>query len=138
VVFATLQVLRDVNLAAIGGAALANGDGFRDDVGRRVVGGVDHFRAGVLVLSVVGERDGDDFAAGAFTFEDDAGIFHREAAADVAVDPLDLGVLVRDAAFGDEIEDVGGPVLDGDVLDLRALEGDEFDDGAVERRGGEL
>jgi hypothetical protein len=49
-----------------------------------------------------------------------------------------VGLLVRDAALGDEVEDVVGPVLDGDVLDLRALEGDEFDHGAVQRGGGEL
>jgi len=45
---------------------------------------------------------------------------------------------VGEAAFGDEVVDVGGPVLDGDVLDLGVLHRDEFDDGAVERGGGEL
>src|SRR6478735_1423170 len=138
VVLATLEVLRDVDLAAVRGAALADGDGLRHDERRGLVGGVDHLGAGVLVLAVVGERDGDNLAAGLAALQDDAWVLHGEAAADVAVDPLDLGVLVGDGALGHEIEHVVGPVLDGDVLDLRALERDEFDHGAVQRRGGEL
>ena len=42
---------------------------------------------------------------------------------------------MREAALGDEVEDVAAPVLDGDVLDLRALEGDQLDDGGVQRGG---
>ena len=42
------------------------------------------------------------------------------------------------AAFGDEIEHVVAPVLDGDVLDFRALERDQFDHRAVQRRRLEL
>src|SRR5690606_10647720 len=79
-----------------------------------------------------------DFAAGAFSFQHDAGIFHREPAADVTVDPFDLGVFVRDAALGDEIEDVVRPVLDGDVLDFRAFERDQFHHGAVQGGRGEF
>ena len=132
VVFAAFEVLRDVDLAAVGGAAFADGDGLRNDVGGGVVGEVDHLGAGVLVLAGVGEGDGDDFTTGAFAFHDDAGVLHGEAGADVAVDPADLGVFVGDAAFGDEVEDVGAPVLDGDVLNFGAFHGDEFDDGGVQ------
>jgi hypothetical protein len=70
--------------------------------------------------------------------QDDARILHGKAAADIAVDPFHLGFLVGDGALGHEIEDIVGPVLDGDVLDLGALERDEFDHGAVERRSAEL
>src|SRR5437868_12659851 len=42
------------------------------------------------------------------------------------------------AAFGDKIEDVVRPVLNGDVLDFRALERDQFDHRAVQRRGVEF
>src|SRR5204862_8110389 len=45
---------------------------------------------------------------------------------------------VRDAALRDEVEDVVCPVLDGDVLDLRAFEGDEFDHRTVQGRRREL
>ena len=138
VVFAAFEVLGDVDLAAVGGAAFADGDGLRNDVGGGVVGEVDHFGAGVLVLAGVGEGDGNDFTTGAFALHDDAGVFHGEAGADVAVDPADLGVFVGDAAFGDEVEDVGAPVLHGDVLDFGAFHGDEFDDGGVQGRGFEF
>jgi hypothetical protein len=82
---------------------------FDDDVRRGLVGGVDHLGAGVLVLAVIGERDRDDLAAGLAALQHDAGILHRESAADVAVDPLDLGFLVRDAALGDEVDKRSGP-----------------------------
>ena len=135
VVFAAFEVLRDVDEAAIGAATFADGDGFADDVAGGVIGGVDHLRAGVLMLAAVGQGDADDFTTGAFALHDDAGVFHGEAAADVAVDPAHFGVLVGDAALGDEVEDVAAPVLHGDVLDLRAFHGDEFDDGAVQCGG---
>ena len=138
VVLAILQMLRHVHEAAISGATFADGDRFRNDVAGRFIGGVNHLRAGVLVLAVVGQRDGKNFAARLATFHDHAGIFHGQARADVAVDPFDLGVFVREAAFGHEIEDVGRPVLHGDVLNLRALERDQFDDRAVQGGGVEL
>ena len=67
---------------------------------------MNHLRAGVLVLAVVGERDRDDFAARLPAFHDHARILHREADADVAVDPFDLSLFVREAALGDKVEDV--------------------------------
>ena len=79
-----------------------------------------------------------NFAARLAALHDHARIFHRQAGADVAIDPFHLGFFVRDAALGHEIEDVGRPVLDGDVLNLRAFQRDQFDDGAVQRGGVEL
>jgi hypothetical protein len=87
------------------------------------------------MLSAVGQSDADDFAAGAPALHDDAGIFHGETAADVAVDPANFGVFVGDAALGDEIEDIAAPVLHRDVLDFGALHGDEFDYRAVQSGG---
>jgi hypothetical protein len=138
IVLTPLEMFRDVDDTTIRAATLANGNGLGDDVGCGVIGGVDHLGTRVLMLTVVGERDGDDFATGSFTLQDHAGIFHREAAANVAVDPFHLGVLVRHGTFGDEIEDVVGPVLNRDVLNLGAFEGDEFNDGTVQSRSGEL
>ena len=66
------------------------------------------------------------------------GYFIVRRRADVAVDPFHLGFFVREAALGDEVEDVRRPVLHGDVLDLRALQRDEFDHRAVQRGGLEL
>ena len=135
VVFAAFEMLRDVDLATVGGAPFADGDRLGNDVRSRVIGGVDHLGTRVLVLAGVGEGDGDDFAAGAFALHDDAGVFHRQARTDVAIDPTDFRVFHRDAALGDEVENVRRPVLDGDVLDLRALEGDKLDDCGVQGGG---
>ena len=138
VVFAAFEVLRDVHETTIGAAAFADGDGFADDVAGGVIGRMDHLGAGVLMLAAVGQSDADDFTAGAFALHDDAGVLHGEAAADVAVDPAHFGVFHGDAALGDEVEDVAAPVLHGDVLNLGTLEGDEFNDGAVQRGGFKL
>ena len=135
VVLAALEVLRDVHLAAVGGAAFADGYGFRDDVRGGVVGGVDHFRAGVLMLAGVGKGDGDHLAAGTLAFHDDPGVFHREAGADVAIDPAHLRVLHGEAALGDEVEHVRRPVLDGDVLDFCAFQCHKLDDCGVQGCG---
>ena len=59
VVLAILEMLRHVDEAAISGAAGADRDRFGNDVARRFIGGVNHFRAGVLMLAVVGQRDRD-------------------------------------------------------------------------------
>ena len=67
---------------------------------------MDHLCAGVLVLPVAGERDGNDLTTGASAFHDDARIFHREARPDVAVDPFNFGILVGEPPLGDEIEDI--------------------------------
>ena len=87
----------------------------------RFVGGVNHFRAGVLMLTIARQRDGENFTTGFAAFHDHARIFHGQAGADVAIDPFHFGLLVRETAFGHQIEDVRRPVLDGDVLDLRAF-----------------
>ena len=87
----------------------------------------------ILILRPITRRcDGYDLSTCLAAFHNDAGIFHREAGADIAIDPLDLSFLVCESALGDQIENVRGPVLNSDVLDFRTLESDEFDDGAVE------
>src|SRR5690606_2077062 len=73
-----------------------------------------------------------------FALHDYARILHRQAAADVAVDPPDLGVFHRETALGDEVVNVAAPVLDGDILDLRAFQGDQLDHRRVKGRGFEL
>ena len=70
-----LEVLGHVYLAAVGGAAFADGDRFGDDVARGVVREVHHLRAGVLVLAIVGQSDGENFAASATPFRTTPGYF---------------------------------------------------------------
>ena len=131
VVFAVFEIFWNVNDASVGGAACADGDAFGDDVAGGFVGSVDHFGTGVLVLAFTGQGNGEDFSPRLPAFEDDAGVFHGESGADVAVDPFDFGFFFGPGSFGDEVEDVVGPVLHGDVLDFGTFEGDEFHDGTV-------
>ena len=91
--------------------------------------------------SVAGEGDAQHLAVRALSEEVDAGVLHRHLRAEVAVHPLHHGVLVRHRALGDEVVDVGAPVLDRRVADAGALLHDDLDHGAVEaggrvRRGG--
>src|ERR1043166_4575612 len=72
---------------------------------------MNHFRTGVLVLPVVRERDRKHFAARLAAFQNDAWIFHGQTRADVAIDPFDLGIFVREPALRHEIENVRAPVL---------------------------
>ena len=85
---------------------MADGNGLGDDVGCGLVGGMYHLGAGILVLAVVGEGDGDDLAPGLAALEDDPGVLHGQAGADIAVDPFDGRILFRDGPFGHEVEDV--------------------------------
>ncbi len=61
------------------------------------------------MLTVGSESDGKDFAAGAGLHHVDGGIFHGEAAAEVAVDPLHESAFVGHGSFGDEVVNVVGP-----------------------------
>src|SRR4030095_11601691 len=98
VVLAILEMLRPVNQTAVSGSAFADGDRFGNNVAGRFIGSMNHLRSGVLMLAVVGERYGKNFATRLATFHDHAGIFHGETGADVAIDPFYLGVLLRETA----------------------------------------
>ena len=74
-----LQVLRDMNEAAVGSAAGPDRNRLRDNVRRRFIGGVNHFRARVLMLAVVGQRNGEHFAPRFPTLQHHAGIFHGQS-----------------------------------------------------------
>src|SRR6266576_5441057 len=103
-------MLWHVHQAAVSGATFADRDRFGNDVARRLVGSMNHLCAGVLMLTIIGKRDGQDFAARLATFHDNTGILHGEARPDVAIDPFYLGVLMREAAFRHEVENVRSPI----------------------------
>ena len=71
-----------------------------------------HFRPGVLMLAGRGEGDRKDLAASARLHHVDGRVFHRQPAAEVAVDPFHRGVFVGHRPLGDQVVDVVGPVLD--------------------------
>src|SRR5881398_3484190 len=103
-------MFRHVNQSAVSGATFADGYRFGNNVAGSFIGCVDHLRASVLVLSIVGERDGENFATRLAALHDHTWILHREAGADVAIDPFYLRVFVGKTAFCDEVEDIRRPV----------------------------
>src|SRR4029077_14485079 len=94
VVFVMFEILGNVNEAAVGGAACADGDRFGNDVAGGLIGGVNHLRSGVLMLAVIRERDRKTSAARFAPLQNPAGIFHRQTRADAAIDPFYLGIFV--------------------------------------------
>ncbi len=79
VVFTMLEMLRHVDQSAVSCPTFADGDRFGNDVAGRFISSVNHLRAGILVLPIVGERDGKNFAARFSTFHDHPRIFHGQA-----------------------------------------------------------
>jgi hypothetical protein len=98
---------------------------------------MNHLCAGVLMLTIISKRDGQNFAARLRPFMITPGYFI------VRRDPM-LQSIHFTSAFSSasprlsQVENVRSPILNGDVLNLRALECHEFDDSAVECWGIEL
>ena len=80
---------------------------------------MDGLGPGVLVLAGRGERHREHFAAGAGLHQVDGRIFHRQPAAQIAVDPFHQRVAVGHGPLGDQVVDIVGPVLDRGVADPR-------------------
>ena len=76
---------------------------------------MDDLAAGILVLTLAGECDREDFAASSPAHHVDRRILHGQLAAQVPVDPLHGGVFVGHRPLGDQIVDVVSPVLDGGI-----------------------
>ena len=145
-------VLHDLHLAAVGVLAVAGGDALGNDGAARVLADVNHLRAGVGLLIVVGERDGIEFADGIVALQNAARILPGDGRAGFDLRPGNLRILAATrAALGDEIVDAalavlvaGIPVLHGGVFDLRVVERDQFNDRGVQlifiadRRGAAL
>jgi len=126
----------DPHQPAIAGPAPALRDRLRHDRRRGVGGGVDHLGAGVLVLALAGEGDGEHLAVRTRLHQVHGWVLHGQAGPQVAVDPLHGGVSVGDRPLGHEIEHVVGPVLDGRVTAPPAGLDDDLHDGGMEGVGG--
>ena len=96
---------------------------------------MDQLGAGVLVLAGRSEGHREHLAAGARLHHVDGRVFHRQPAAQVAVDPFHQRIAVGHRPLGDQVVDVIGPVLDGGVTDARAALGDHLDHGRVQAFG---
>jgi hypothetical protein len=76
---------------------------------------VDDLAAGVLVLTVSSKGNRQNLTVRLRAHHVDGRILHRHLGAEVAVNPLHRGAFVGDGALGDQIVDVGAPVLDRGV-----------------------
>ncbi len=97
----------DMDEAAVGAVPAVLGDRLGDDRRGRLWGGVDHLGPGVLVLPGAGISDGEDLARGLGADHDHAGVLHRQAAPDVAVDPFDVRLSLSPGTLGPQVVHVG-------------------------------
>src|SRR5258705_7075112 len=104
VVARILRALEDLHLAAVRVLAEAGGDALRYDRALGVLADVDHLRAGVGLLAVVGERDGIEFADRVVALQDAARVFPGDRRAGLYLGPGNLAVAATaSAALGDEV-----------------------------------
>ena len=94
------------------------------------------FRAGVLMLAGGGKGDRQDLAPRAGLHHVDRRIFHRQSAAQIAVDPFHQGAFVGHRPLGDQIVNVVGPILNRGVATAGVLLDDDLDHGRVQAFGG--
>src|SRR5262249_43451992 len=137
VVAAVFSALQDLDQAAIGILSEAGADPFRHNRRASVLADVDHLRASVGLLIVIGQRDAVELPNTIVALQDAARIFPGDRATGLYLRPADLAVhATAGAALGDEVIDAAlagfritrKPVLDSAVLDRRIVERNEFDD----------
>ena len=78
-------------------------------------GHVHHLGAGVLLLAGACETDGQRLATGVLIHEEAGRVLHGDRGTHVAVDPFHGAALIDHRTLGDQVENVGRPVLDGRV-----------------------
>lgn len=82
---------------------------------------MDHFGAGVLVLTFSSKSDRQRLTLGVGAHEVAGRIFHIGFGTDIAVDPLHRAALFDVSALGDEVVHVVRPVLDGRITATSVL-----------------
>ena len=125
-------VPHNLHQPAVGAAPALAGDRLGDDVAGGVGRHVDHLGPGVLVLALPGEGDGQGLPAGVGAHEEDGRVLHVPLGAHIAVHPLHGGPLGAGGALGDQVVDVGGPVLDGGVAHPGVLLDYDLHNGGVQ------
>ena len=106
------------------------GDTLGNDRAFGVLADVDHLRAGVGLLIIVGQRNGIKLTDGIVALQDAARIFPGDRRAGFDLRPGNLRALAETlAALGDEIVNAafaflvaGIPVLHGRIFDLRVVD----------------
>ena len=116
------------------------GDSLGDDAAAGVLPEVDHLRAGISLLEVIGHRHGVELCHGVITLQDTAGILPRDGRAGLDLCPRELrGSATAEASLGDEVIYTAlallvarVPVLHRGVLHLGILLDDDLDDSGME------
>ena len=123
----------------VGILAPARGDTLRDDAAARVAADVDHLRAGIGLLEVVGHGHRVELPDGIVAGEDAARVFPRDSRAGLDLRPRQARVLAAQAALGDEVVDAAAPlavaripVLHRGILHLGVALDDDLDDGRMQ------
>src|SRR5205807_4580648 len=119
--------LVDLYAAAVGVASVPRGDALRDDRAPGVLPDVQHLRARVGLLVVVGERNGVELTHGVVALQDAARVLPRDRGTRLDLGPRDLRVHAEALPpLRDEVVDpalpllvAGVPVLNRGILDLR-------------------
>ena len=140
VVAGVVGIRRGTHQSAVAVLRMAGGDAFRDDGGTGVLAHVDHLRAGVGLLIVVGDGDAVELGLRVVTTQDAGGVFPRDGRARLHLRPRQLGVdAAQVAALGDEVQHAalavlvaGIPVLHGRVFHLGTVHDDNLDDGGMQ------
>ena len=114
---ASLGTLVDSNEPAVGGDTTVFRDRLRDNLRPGVGSCVHHLGTSVLVLTLARIRNGQHLTRRALANQVNGGVLHSELRADVAVDPLHVAVGLDLRPFGDEVVNVGRPVLNSGVGD---------------------
>ena len=130
-----LGPLLHLEQAPVRRAAAVLADRLGHDGGGGLGGGVDDLGPRVLVHAGAGVGHREHLTRGLGAHEVDGGVLHRQPGPDVAVDPLHPGLGLGPGPLGDQVVDVGRPVLDRRVGDVGRRLGDQLDHCRVEGVG---
>src|SRR5690606_6037765 len=100
-----VRALVDLHETAVGRTPAAARHRLAQDRAGGVRGRVHHLGAGVLVLALAGEGDGERLALGVLAHEEHGRVLHGDLGADVAVDPLHGGAGLAGRALGHQVVD---------------------------------
>src|ERR671920_17935 len=128
-----VAALVNLQKPAVRAPARPLGDRLGGDEARGVRRGVDDLAPRILVLPVARVGYGEDLTARALADQIHRWVLHGQLGAQVAVNPLDCGVLVGYTPLGHQVVGVVRPVLDGRVTDARPRLGDELHDRRMKR-----
>ena len=93
---------------------------------------VDHFSTCILVLPRICKGDRKHSPTRAFSIQINRRVFHGRFSPKVSIDPFNCRIFGRFGPFGYQVIDIVGPVLDGRITHISAIQGKNFDNGCVQ------